>query len=198
MSVFKIGKCTNCETETQFTLESVLFKKNESERFTYLCNKCTDTNACFMCDETENLFHCIRCFNNYICKPCFVNGTNYICRFCVNGNPLMDTYIKYHLIADKIRLKCKNLNNDLEMIKNEIATSESSYNKKKNDLIEELQKPEPSFKKIHCDTNEMESFKTKLISRKKDLEEYSGKIKQVALETGKRAKMAFEAYEKMQ
>jgi hypothetical protein len=27
MSVFKIGKCTNCETETQFTLESVLFKK---------------------------------------------------------------------------------------------------------------------------------------------------------------------------
>lgn len=95
-----IGTCKECMSTKEFTCESVLFKRNRGERFSYTCSSCSGKPSCSLCDVDEcALYKCIVCKHaeKRICEKCndeYNHSEPWKCATCKHNKTDKSEYIK--------------------------------------------------------------------------------------------------------
>lgn len=125
MSV-SIGTCKECQQVKEFTIESVLYKRNKGERFSFICSSCSGKPSCSLCDNDEcPLYKCVVCKHaeKRICEKCndeCNHSEPWKCGTCKQGKSDKSEYInrciKLHTLLESIEKDNEDMKKSKETI----------------------------------------------------------------------------------
>lgn len=101
MSVVAIGTCGGCGIVKDFTIESVLYRRNQGKRFSYQCFSCSGTPTCSLCDDDNcPLYSCVVCRkeDRKVCERCNDRHNHseiWKCGTCKNKRTDREEYLDY-------------------------------------------------------------------------------------------------------
>lgn len=161
-----IGTCKECKTTKDFTIESVLYRKNNGDRFSYICSSCSGKPACSLCDMDDcALYKCSVCKNKEekrICEKCN-DETNHSepwkCPTCKNKKSDKSEYVN----------SCFKLHQHLQSIEK----AEEYLKKDKETILRHEKEIERLLTEVSTMRKKMHDVENKLQQREKDTKRYS-------------------------